>query len=187
MDGAYSIFAVLLSGAIGALLATGLTVAFTIWKEQVQLKSDAMLAVVRWADDTYLRVMDLRTSKQAAYVGDKPYLAEQEYAHNSRELRSLLLRASIPAQLGIAYGDGKEVELLNELRSHLLRASQILWKARKDSWSNADAEVQQLFKDEIDPLRTRLERKLLERSSLPLMWKKIEQGPDWSGVDAKEW
>jgi hypothetical protein len=181
---------VLASGLLGALIATILGIAFSFFQEQARVRADVMLTVVGWADDTYLRIIDLRTSKKAAYTSDKPYLAAEEYAANSRELRSLLLRASVPARLAIVYGEGEETLLLNQLRDRLLTAARKLWGSKKENWSAVDADIQVYIAKEVDPIREQLERKLLEKGSIPMMWlrlkRKIKEGPNWSGLDTDD-
>jgi hypothetical protein len=181
---------ILASGLVGAILATILGVVFGFFQEQARLRADVMLTVVGWADDTYLRLIDLRTSRKAAYTSDKPYLAAEEYASNSRELRSLLLRTSVVARVSIVYGEGEATSLLNQLRDNQLQAAQMLWQSRKENWDDVDKRVQGFRAEKVDPLRTRLERRLLQQSSLPVMWlrikRNIREGPNWSGIDIDE-
>ena len=178
---------ILASGLLGALLATILGAAFSFLQEQARLRADVMLTVVGWADDTYLCLTDLLTSKGAAYSAEKAYLTDADFAANSRELRSLLVRASVPARLALVYGEGDETRLLNALRGKLLQAAVMLWKSRKEEWKQVDARTKAFVAEQIDPLRRDLERRLLESASIPIIWlrlkRRIKDGPDWSGVD----
>jgi len=184
-----SLFSILASGAAGALLATGLGVLFDLWRERIRLRASVMLAVVGWADDAYIRLMDLHVAKHAEYAGAKSYLSQPEYDLNSRELRSLLLRQSVGAQLAIVYGEREELRLLNELRQKLLDAARLLWRAKAADWAQVEPKVEKLFADQIDPLRAKLEHELLRQAN-PTMWllrmrERMVEGPGWSTVAEK--
>lgn len=129
-----------------------------------------MLSAVGWADDIWLRIIDLHLSKRAAYSQSKPYLEGEEYNANSRELRSLLLSASIAARIAIVYGEGRETALLNHLRAKLQEAASTLWRARADTWADTDQKVRTFLFVEVDPLRKQFERQLLESVGLPMKW-----------------
>ena len=177
----------LLSGLIGALLATALGAAFAFWVERVKLKADVMLAVVGWADETYIRLYDLHTAKKAHYTDSKQYLEPGEYERNSRELRSMLLRDSIVARVALVYGEGLQTALLNELRESLLSATRKLWAAKRETWADVDREVLAAFEQKIDPLRKRLERVLLEQGSFPMrllgIRRRLTEGPNWGAPE----
>ncbi len=177
----------LLSGLFGALLATALGAAFVFWVERIKLKAEVMLTVVGWADETYLRLCDLRMAKEAHYADGKPYLEPGEYDRNSRELRAMLLRNSVVARVALVYGEGQEVALLNELRESLLLATRKLWGARLETWVEVNLEVLAIFKTKIDPLRQRLERAFLKQGSFPMKWlgikKRLMEGPQWGPAE----
>ena len=175
-----------MSGAFGALLATIIAAGISFWRERIRLKADVFLTVVGWADDTYLRLIDLRAQKRSVYREDKAFLTEQEYAINSRILRELLLKASVSAQLALAYGEGKEIALINELRENLTNASTMLWRSNRENWDTIDAQVEELFVKKIDPARSSLERELLVKASMPMILlglkKRLSDGPTWGAV-----
>jgi hypothetical protein len=170
MDGTTTVLIVLSSGALGALLATGLTALFGRWREQARLRADVMLAAVAWADETYLRLIDLHMAKDAVYTDRKPYLQPEEYRLNNRALRSLLLQASILAKHAIVYGEGRETLLLKQMRVKLLRAAQMLWRARESDWAGVNPAVKDYLATEVDPLRQEFERQLLNATGLPMRW-----------------
>jgi hypothetical protein len=165
-----SVLLALGSGALGAVLATALAALFDRWREQARLRGEVMLAAVGWADETYLRIIDLHIAKNASYTGTKPNLQPDEYASNSRELRSSLLRVSVLARVAIVYGEGTETALLNQLRANLLEAAQILWRARRENWPETDRQVRALLAQNVDPIRQRFERQLLNATGLPMRW-----------------
>ena len=168
------------------MLATAIGALFERWREQARLRAEVMLSAVGWADDVWLRIIDLHLSKAAAYSGSKPYLQSEEYRANTRELRSLLLGASVLARLAIVYGEGRETALLNQLRAKLLEAARSLWAARKDGWDEADRKIKAFLSSEVDPLRKQFERQLLEGVALPMKWLGLRPRPasrtEWSAV-----
>ncbi len=164
-----SIATILLSGAAGALLATGLQSLFSFWVERVKLKAEVLLSVVSWTDDAYVRLIDLHVSKEAAYTGGKAWLPPEQYDSNSRELRALLIRNAMSARVAVVYGEGDELALLNELRDSFLAASRILWAAKSETWATANSQVHMLFETKIDPLRRQMETRLLRQGSFPML------------------
>src|SRR5713101_3643304 len=137
--------ALLLSCTLGAILATALGAAVSFWSERLRVKSEVLLHVVGWSDDAYVRVIDLHMSKHAAYRGDKPYLQREEYDANSRALRSILIRASLDAEVAIVYGEGQELHLLRNLRGKLLSATQTLWGATSETWDEIDLKTHEFL------------------------------------------
>ena len=154
---------ILAGGLLGALLAT----VVQFWSQRIRLKADIMMAVVRWASETYYRTIDLEIQKKAVYSGGKPWLTEEEYQTNSRELRNRLLYSDVPAQLALIYGEGDELAVLNDLKKELLEASRAMWVARQDTWTEVSRSVHGRFEKVVDPLRSKLEKTLLRRAVLP--------------------
>jgi len=176
-----SVLSNLLSGLLGALLATIIGAVFAFWVERIKLKAEVMMAVVSWADETYIRLYDLHTAKEAHYTGTKEYFEPGEYERNSRDLRSMLLRDAITARVALAYGEGNQLALLKELRESLLSVTRKMWGAKKETWVEVDREVMAAFEQKIDPLRKELERVPLEQGSFPMRWigikKRLTEGP----------
>ena len=170
MNTSQSVFLALTSGTVGAVLATALGALFDRWREQARLRADVMLLAVGWADETYLRVTDLHLAKHASYRDSKPDLEDDEFRANSRQLRSLLLTASLVARVAIVFGEGEEVALLNKLRASLLTVARRLWASHQDNWDAIDRETHASMSSEVDPLRKQLERQLLEKTWLPMKW-----------------
>jgi len=160
----------LLSGLIGALLATALGAAFAFWIERLRLKAEVTLAVVGWADETYQGLYDLCMAKNEYYTKGKHPLEPAEYERNSRELRSMLLRNSVVMRVALVYGEGLQTALINEFRDLLLCTARKLWAAKQENWADINIEVLAAFEQRIDPLRVRLERSLLEQGSFPIKW-----------------
>ncbi len=170
MDVDGSVLLALSSGALGALLATALTALFDRWREQARLRGEVMLDAVGWADETYLRIIDLHMAKGAIYTGGKPYLRPDEYDINSREIRSLLTKSSLLAKIAIVYGEGTEIALLRQLRGSLLQAAQMLWRSHQESWKETDVQVKTFLEKNVDPIRVQFERQLLNATGLPMRW-----------------
>lgn len=190
MDTAGSVLLALSSGAVGAVLATAIGALFERWREQARLRADVMLSAVGLADEVWLRIIDLHLSKAAAYKGSKPHLQGEEYKANTRQLRSLLLGASVMARVAIVYGEGRETALLNQLRGKLLEAARILWAARQATWDETDRKIRAFLSSEVDPLRKQFERELLEGASAPMKWLGLRARPtsrtEWSAPGLEE-
>jgi hypothetical protein len=189
MNETESILVALASGSVGALLATGLAALFDRWKEQARLRADVLLQAVGWADDVYLRIIDMHVAKNAAYTGGKQYLAGDDYAANSRELRSALLRSSLLARVGVVYGEGEETAALNKLRGSLLQAAQILWRSKADSWSSTHTQLQSFLASEVDPCRAAFERRLFESAGRPMRWLGLharQHASPWSPISGAD-
>ena len=74
------------------------------------------------------------------------------------------------ARVAIVYGEGTETALLNQLRASLLEAAQILWRARRENWPETDRQVRAFLAQNVDPIRQRFERQLLNATGLPMRW-----------------
>ncbi len=160
------ILTVLLSGAVGALVA----LIFTIWRENARLRTDLALQVIRWADDVYNRAINLQATKKSLYADMNPYLTEGEYKENSRALNELLTQNSVLAQVQIVYGPGDEVALFREFRHALEQAARVLRQARRETWDASERDLKSLVEQQVDPLRAKFEQRLLRHAGFPVAW-----------------
>lgn len=151
----------LLSGLIGALIATILSVVYSYVAEQIRLRTEVALEVVGYCDDVYNRLQSIHVHKNRVYTETGPGLEPELYRTTSRELSVLIKSRKTHAKLEITYGAGESVAALNGLSHHFLEASSILWGATKDDWSTKGNQILNLFEKVIDPMRTELERKLI--------------------------
>lgn len=172
---------VLLSGFVGALIATILSVVYLYVAEQVRLRTEVALEVVGYCDDIYNRLESMHVHKEKVYTKTGAGLEPEVYRAISRELSVLIKSTKTHAKLEIAYGAGDSVAALNGLSHHFLEASSILWGATENDWSVKGKQILNLFEKVIDPMRTELQRKLINGTRVTAIikhffmriWKKV--------------
>jgi len=154
-----------LSGLIGALIATILSVLYFYISEQAKLRADAMLEVVEYCDNIYTRLRELLTQKEAEYTGQKAYLTTDEYRTVNRQLTNLLTSSRTAAKITLIYGEGDVLAAFNALCFQFREVSSILREATKSTWHTEKDRILNLFDKKIDPHRAGTERLLLKESS----------------------
>lgn len=152
----------LLSGLIGALIASLLTVVYLYISTQSKLRAEVLLEVVGYCDDIYHRLQSQCVHKKAKYTKNEAKLTSEEYRYISNELSILLKSTKIHAKLAIAYGESDTLGLLNQLSANFRGVASILWKATKENWDRDDKKISQMFKTTIDPLRDELQKQLIK-------------------------
>ncbi len=151
----------LLSGFLGALIATILSIFYLYLSEQKKLRADVLLEAVAHSDEIYKHLIDLHTEKNAEYTDKKRGLLPEEYRIVSRELTALLLSSKPGIKLALVYGDSDVMGIFNELRSHFFKISSVLRGATRSGWVTEHHEIETIFAEKIDPLRASFERILL--------------------------
>ena len=151
----------MLSGLIGALIATIISVVYLYIAEQIRKRTEIALEVVGYGDEVYNRLQYMHVHKQKAYTQAGAELEPEVYRANSRELASLIKSTKTHAKLEIVYGPGTSVAALNELSDHFREASGILWGATTNDWAEKGVQVHNLFKNVIDPKRAKLQQELI--------------------------
>ena len=152
----------LLSGLIGALIATTLSVVYLHFSEKSKIRTEVLLEIVGFCDDIYHHLQNLQFYKEAKYNDRSSDLSIEDYRQLSRELTVLLISTKVHAKLAIAYGEGDELALFLELSKQLRRAASILRKATRSGWVKEGPQIHQLFENEIDPLRHNLMSTLID-------------------------
>ncbi|MBI4309708.1 MAG: hypothetical protein HY591_05205, partial [Candidatus Omnitrophica bacterium] len=143
---------ILLSGTIGALIATLLSVWYQHHSEKIKSRKDVMMAVIEWLDNTYVRLQAMQVDKKRVYTGQASSLSE-EYRAMSDEVRVLLLSDRIATQVVCVFGEGNTLQKINALQGELTKAAQILWAAKKDTWPDSANGIMKIFQDKIDPIK----------------------------------
>jgi hypothetical protein len=152
----------LLSGFIGALIATLLSVVYLYISEQSRLRSEVALEVISYFDDIYKRLEALHNDKDSIYTGKKRGLTDEEYRIISWTLKDLLVTSKVGAKLEIIYGEGNFTGSFNYLEDSCCEAAKILWSAAKHDWDEKNKQIFILFEKKIDPARKSLERALID-------------------------
>lgn len=152
----------LLSGLIGALIATILSVIYHYLSEQSRLRSEVALEVIDYFDDIYKRLQMLHVDKNAVYTDSKRGLTDEEYRISSRVLKDLLNTSRVGAKLAIVYGEGNLTGAFNFLQSSCIQAAELLWSAKEENWTEKNKQLSILFQNKIDPVRKVYEHNLIE-------------------------
>ena len=156
----------LISGLIGALIATLLSILYNFIAEQLRFRREIMLAVVSWADGVYIRLQEMHVQKERIYNGKSLGLTDEEYRIMSREVKTMLLSAKIGAMVALVYGEGDEMQKINAFRGELTKVLEGLYGANKETWSGFDKKISEKFKNIIDPLRMNISRRFLEGTTV---------------------
>ena len=144
---------------IGALIASILAVVFLHVSEKFKIRNEALLEVVGFCDEIYHH---LHVYQNAEYTDRDLDLTIEDYQSLSRELTVLLTSTKVHEKMAIAFGEKEELGLFLELSNQLRQVASILRRATRSAGINAGQQVNQLFKDKIDPLRHKLIRDLLK-------------------------
>ena len=92
-----------LSGFLGALVATIITVLYQHTSEQVKLRRDVLLEINGWLDDFYTRLQAMHVHKERIYEGKDPSLSQEEYRKFNEDIRVLLLSERIKTLVALTY------------------------------------------------------------------------------------
>lgn len=152
----------MLSGFIGALIATFLMVVYLYIAEKIRQRIEIALEVVGYCDEIYNRLQYMHVYKEKKYTQNGNEIEPEIYRANSRELASLIKSRKTHAKLEIIYGAGTLITTLNELSQHFWEASGILWGVTENDWNDKGVQVFNLFNNVIDPMRERLQCELID-------------------------
>jgi len=166
----------LFSGLLGAIIATLLSVLYHHISEQKKIKSDILMEIVSYFDEIYGHLIDMHSYKDHEYMDKKPALYPDEYRMVSRELTKLLISSKPAAKLVIAYGEGNIMGTFNGLKEIFLEVSSMLRKSTRDNWVIEDKKIINLFSERIEPLRTILQRSLLNELDTAMIVKQTLRG-----------
>ena len=151
---------------IGALIASMLAVVFLHVSEKFKIRSEVLLEVVGFCDEIYHHLRNLHVYKNAEYTDRDLDLTIEDCRHLSKELTVLLTSTKVHEKMAIAFGEKEELVLFLELSNQLRQVASILRKATLSSGINEGQQVNQLFKDKIDPLRHKLIRDLIKGAKI---------------------
>lgn len=162
----------LLSGLIGALAATFISVIYLHISEKNKLRGEVFLEVVGYCDEIYQFLQKLHVYKESEYTTHSIPFSAEDYNLISNKLTVLLLSTKIHAKLTLAYGEGDSLMLLNFLSERFRKISSTLRKSTRSEWVKEGPEIFRIFTEEIDPLRTNLQSSLLNGTRyLPTFYK----------------
>ena len=164
---------ILVSGLIGALLATLFSVLYNHISEQVKWRIDLTMANVEWLDNIYARLRSIQIHKDGVYKGEKPFLSDEEFRKHSYEVSILLLSEKIKIQVALIYGEGEKLQKINTLQGELTKIAQMLWAADKNTWDQVNKKIMETFSKTIDPLRGNVSKDFLLSAKKITMFKNV--------------
>ena len=152
----------LISVIIGVLIASILSVGYLHISENLKIRSEVLLEVVGFCDEIYHHLQNFHSFKNSEYTDRDLDLTIEDYQCLSRELTVLLTSTKVHKKMAIAFGEKEELGLFLELSNQLHQVASILRKAAPNNGINEGQQINQLFKDKIDPLRHKLIRALIK-------------------------
>ena len=156
----------LLSGFLGALIATLLTIFYQIYAQKMRISAEITIKVIEWIENIYFLLQDLQVQAEGVYKYNKEYLSQEDYNAKCRELRNKLLSSKLEVHLSLIYGESsKEVQVFNSLKSKLTEASSILIDAKKNNWTETEQKIMNLFSNDIDPQHHQIKEMLMQKVS----------------------
>lgn len=156
----------LFSVLIGALVASILSVGYLHVSEKLKMRSEVLLEVVGFCDEIYHHLQNFHVYKNAEYTDRNLDLTIEDYRSLSRELTVLLTSTKVNEKIVAAFGEKEELGLFLELSNQLRQVARILHRATRNAGINEGQQVNQLFKDKIDPLRHKLIRDLIKEAKV---------------------
>ncbi len=162
----------LLSGLFGAIIATLLTVLYLYFTEKIRRRYEVYLEVVTYLDEIYIRLQAIFSYTNKQYDGfaelyfDATGLTQEDIYKANLKVIELILSHGIRRKVAAEYGKGQILIDLVELLDLLKRIYNELFTASKAAWIvNEFMEINDLFRKEVDPLRTRLQDQLMRELS----------------------
>jgi hypothetical protein len=158
---------ILLSGFLGALLATILNILYLYISAQIKLRAEVLVEVVAYCDDIYKNLQVLHVLRDILYTNMKEKLDDDEYRdyRDANKKLTALLNNSLPkVKIAIIYGEGHVLGVFNDLQSSFRKISSTLRKATKSNWAEEHKGIMLTYSRQIDPLRASLETMLLQES-----------------------
>lgn len=151
----------LLSGVLGAIIATIISVWYQHKSEQIRDRKCAIMAITDWLDNIYVNLQALSAHKEELISNQIESMPSDEYRTMNNQLRILILSNKILLQTAITYGQSEIFNKITVLHDQLSKAARIFWNSRSNSWQQDNNQIMQIFKEKIDPVRTDLTNNLI--------------------------
>ena len=163
----------LLSGLLGAVIATVLSVLYLYFAEAIRRRRDVYLAVVKYIDDIYIRLQAIFVFTHFKYTSERlptydvQGMTDSDVHKVHREVTELILSHGIRSQVAVVYGESPLLHKLAELFEHFLQVNKNLGMATKSAWIvKEQKEIYDLFEKTIDPIRRQLQERYRKETSL---------------------
>ncbi|MBA2654424.1 MAG: hypothetical protein H0U71_05105 [Gammaproteobacteria bacterium] len=129
----------LLSGLIGALIASILTIIYLYLVDKIKFRENILLEIIDYLENIYHRLQTIHSLKKILFT-DKQKI-EINHKNIYEELAFLLKTSSPHAKLRLAYGEGKELQKLNYFSTKIREVSLILFNTNEETWGKNDSNI----------------------------------------------
>lgn len=164
----------LLSGLIGALIATVLAVLYQHLSALAQRRFEVMLLAVDYLDDLYFNSRHIEQYRDKKYKENCEVMSNDEYRALCNKTDSMLTSSRIHARVTMVYGENSgELEKFDMLRTKLTDTTIMLFRACPDTWDEMRASIHKVFEKEIEPLRRTTELELLRGANMWSVFKDV--------------
>jgi hypothetical protein len=151
----------LIAGFTGAALAVIGAAFYNHHMYQLGRRADLTMDVVSWIDDIYDRLITIHAQREATFTGAKFGLSNDEYRQVVKETKAMLLASKTHAKVALVYGEGRELDKFDTLKEEFVSIAELLLQADKDTWEEANKQINYKFSKIIEPLMNSTERNFL--------------------------
>lgn len=152
---------ILVAGLIGAAIAIIGAAFYHYYMYQLGRRADIALDVVSWVDDIYDRLITIHAQRDATFTG-KPFgLSNEEYRQVVKEAKTMLLATRMHAKVALVYGESPQLDKFDTLKEEFVSIAELLLEADKDTWEEANKQINYKLSKIIDPLISATERNFL--------------------------
>jgi hypothetical protein len=159
-----------IGGLVGALLGPF----FVFWVDQRRLRGEVAVRVVEWLQETY-RYLEMRLGQlRFLHTGRDDLVRPDDVTHANHQLRLRMLEDALRARVSVAFGEGRELRLLETFQSMLRTlVEKKMWQLRDaEAWKTFDTESKPFIK-KMNDVREQLEKLMLRRARLPWLLRRF--------------
>ena len=155
----------LLSGFVGALIATILTVIYLYVSEKLKIRTDVVLEIVEFCDEFNSNICNLKYLKNKEFTQPGSQIDLEDYKAHTKNLSKLIMTTKLQAKVALIYRDGDIFENFMKLSEDFRAASKVLRRSTRSGWVIENKELDELINIKIEPLRKELLGMLLKSTS----------------------
>lgn len=156
----------LLSGFVGAFIATILSIIYLYFTEKSKIRTDLILEIVEFCDEFYSNICNLKYLKNKEFTQAGAQIDLEEYSAHKKKLTNLIITTKLQAKVALIYRGSDIFENFMKLSNDFRTASKILRRSTRSGWVIEEKELDELINSNIEPLRKELLDKLLKSTSV---------------------
>ncbi len=147
---------------LGGLIASILAVIYSYISEQYHLRSELAVDIVEYSDQIYDLFQQWHVYKDALFRRNNRILTNDQYFLLKRELATVLKSSNVHMRTALVFGNNSNtLGNLIVLRQKFHDLSNITANANQQNWAQVGTNITNIFDNEIEPLRTKLENSLI--------------------------